>query len=598
MKNNQLLPFERNRYYTGKMLTSADFQAEQTYFNNKRRFINKTIFGAGVVCGCGVYSLDDLSILVESGVAIDDYGREIVIDTSVVKKISAMSGFEQLESNTICVCLGYNENNIHSVYTVTHQEMGEEYEYNRISEGYELFLKDAEKEVIPFQEEEEFFTKCVLFQNDDYLVEYRMPVRISKSKYVKAVVRIKKLSTKTKELSYQATMQTPAFLTEDGSHELQIKFQNINLFLDETLEKEYWLKTQVTEAKDAELVLKTGTQKILIGTEEQEVQSTLPIKVSIDNITPEELVSGEVGKVSLEMQSFSVKKDYICLAELTLVRTDSAYIIDAVKDLRGKQYVVTPASYHKRMGYLSYFRDDRTEKQDEIPTKDTTTRIAKQEYERGPLIATGTLEIPLGDHAKKGDVRYSGEIMHGLGAGNVYVEVGYEYYEEDRALGANARSTVYGSPELFKDDNESVSDVETAVKVLNDKGSFIVAAKLGKELDYLVLTYRWVAIKFETGEEIGLVDDYKNKSISAETPTVVLGTKDSYFFNVVFHNMENCSIAYELTESGSGSISSDGVYTAPTKEGVYEIRIYCTDMPIICAYAYAIVKKKGLEEEE
>ena len=88
MKNTKLYPFERNRYYPGKMLTSADFQAEQTYFNNKRRFINNLMYGAGVVCGCGVFSLDDLSLLVESGVAIDGLGREIVMESSVVKKLS------------------------------------------------------------------------------------------------------------------------------------------------------------------------------------------------------------------------------------------------------------------------------------------------------------------------------------------------------------------------------------------------------------------------------------------------------------------------------------------------------------------------------
>ncbi len=34
------------------------------------------------------------------------------------------------------------------------------------------------------------------------------------------------------------------------------------------------------------------------------------------------------------------------------------------------------------------------------------------------------------------------------------------------------------------------------------------------------------------------------------------------------------------------------LFAAPAKEGVYEIRIYCIDMPVICTYAYAIVKKK------
>jgi hypothetical protein len=79
--NNQLYPFERNRYYPGKMLTTADFQAEQDYYINKSRFMNSLMYGAGIVCGLGVFSLDDLSFMVESGVAIDGMGREIVVET-------------------------------------------------------------------------------------------------------------------------------------------------------------------------------------------------------------------------------------------------------------------------------------------------------------------------------------------------------------------------------------------------------------------------------------------------------------------------------------------------------------------------------------
>ena len=50
-------------------------------------------------------------------------------------------------------------------------------------------------------------------------------------------------------------------------------------------------------------------------------------------------------------------------------------------------------------------------------------------------------------------------------------------------------------------------------------------------------------------------------------------------------------LSYELTEDGSGEIGSDGVYIAPAKEGVYEICIYCTDMPKISTYVYAIVSR-------
>ena len=85
MESNQLLPFERNRYYVGKLLTSADFQAEQTYNSHKRRFLNEMMFGSGIVCGLGVYSLDDLSIMVDSGVAMDGCGREIALENPAVQ---------------------------------------------------------------------------------------------------------------------------------------------------------------------------------------------------------------------------------------------------------------------------------------------------------------------------------------------------------------------------------------------------------------------------------------------------------------------------------------------------------------------------------
>ena len=140
-------------------------------------------------------------------------------------------------------------------------------------------------------------------------------------------------------------------------------------------------------------------------------------------------------------------------------------------------------------------------------------------------------------------------------------------------------------------------DAETAVRVLNDKGSFVVGARLLKNVDYLVLTYRWVAIRFPAGNDLELAEDYSGRSISPDTPTVRMSTKENHYFGVRYNNMEKCSVTYELTEAGSGSITADGIYTAPAKPGVYEIRIYCTDMPVICTYAYAIVEKSGFEDK-
>ena len=97
---------------------------------------------------------------------------------------------------------------------------------------------------------------------------------------------------------------------------------------------------------------------------------------------------------------------------------------------------------------------------------------------------------------------------------------------------------------------------------------------------------------------ITLRNSRRPKSISAVQPTILLGTHESCYFNVRFRNMEPCGLTYELTDRDSGEITPDGVYTAPAREGVYEIRISCADMPLISTYAYAVVKKRDAEQEE
>ena len=599
MNNNQLYPFERNRYYAGKMLTSADFQAEQTYFNNKRRFVNNLMYGSGIVCGCGVFSLDDLSILVESGVAIDGLGREIVVDSSVVKKLSAVDGFEQLRTNNASLCLKYKENEVHAVYAVNQQNSDHEYEYNRISEGYQLFLMDTEDIPEEFEMETEFLTSGVLLNDDHFRVDLIMPATVCKGKNVKVVLRVTKLSAENSKLSYHGTLQIPAFLTSTGEHELEIGVEDVTLAAGEVLEREYWMTAQDTAALDTNVILKSESANAYVDDAAVSCITGFSLKILLSDCKPRELVNREIGRMSLEMKNIGGTSDFIRLADLRLVRTDNAYIIEEVREAEIKKYITAPAQEMLRSSYMDFFV-----KEAELGSGEQV-EVVKPESERQnapranvPEVATGILEIPLGENAHRGDIRYSGEIMHGLGKGNVYVDIGYEYISEDAALGANAKSTIYGNPELFRDEANVAVDAETAVKILNDKGSFVVAVKLLQNVDYLVLSYRWVAIKFPAGNDLGIPEDIEGKSIAAETPTVVMGTKESHYFGVKYNNMESCSLVYELTEPGSGEITADGIYTAPAKEGVYEILIYCADYPSICTYAYAIVKKKGFDESE
>ena len=596
--NNKLYPFERNRYYPGKMLTSADFQAEQNYHINKVRFLNSLMYGSGIICGLGVFSLDDQSVLIESGAAIDGHGREIIVDSSTVKKLSAIEGFEGTTSDVVRLFVRFKEQEIHNVYSVNRSEDDKEYEYNRISEGYELFLMDKESEETQYAPESEFLTKEVLFKSENYIGEVMMPATVSKGKNAKIVLEIRKISSENVSVSCRGLLEMPAFESADGEHEIEIGIENVNLIEGDSVRKEYWVRVQDTPAVVSELILRSGTAFAFENDNAVNTSSNFSLRVMLSKLSPLELVSNEIGKLNLEMRGIGLMDDSVPIADLKIVRTANNYLIDTILEDSVKHYIATPAQILMRSRYLAFFDKEVEITRAAALTQEpvvTGNRTTKTEFSN---IATGTLEVPLGKNARTGDIRYSGEIPHGLGAGNVYVDIGYSYVSENPELAANQKCTFYGNPDLFSRKNEPMTDVETGIKVLNEKGSFVVAVRLLRDVDYLTLTFRWVAIRFPSGEEMELTDDYYDKSISVATPTVIMGTKESHFFSVRFNNMKATGITYELTSPGSGEISSDGVYTAPSREGVYEIRIFCTEMPVICTYAYAIVRKKMIGESE
>lgn len=600
MKSNELLPFVRNRYYKGKMLTSSDFEAEQIYMNNKRRLVNEMVAGGGIVCGLGVISLDDLSLMIESGMAIDDTGREIVVDSSLVKKLSTIDGFESLTGSRASLCIRYKEQETQPVYAVNRQDSEKEYEYNRIEEGYELFLQDCDSLAGSFETETEFFAGGVLFENQDYLVRLRLPANLCAGHYVKLVLEAEKLSDADVNLCYDGVLQTPLMTTLAGAQELALAFENVSLASGQHFSREYWMLVQEDVVTDSSVMIKPGSVRVAIGGVDIPAAAGFSCKVNVICEEPELLAAREAGKLSLELRSMGAACGFVELARLSLVRTETAYLIEGVEEDGVKSYIPTLRDAGLREEFGRYFGRRlpfyETARAEEKPE----SAAAAEGIGRMPdyRIETGVAEIPIGDHAKRGDVCYSGEIMHGLGKGNVYVQVGLERMEVDPALGGSSKVTIYGNADLFDTDGAPVS-AETAVKVFNDKGSFMVGVRLLQDVDYLLLTYRWVAIR-GAGEELEESPELfgSDKSISAVTPTVVLGTKETYYFQVKYNGMKPCSVSYEMTEPGSGEVTADGIYTAPAREGVYEIRIYCTDRPLVCTYAYAIVKKKTADEQK
>jgi hypothetical protein len=88
---SELAALKRNRYFTGQVLTEKDLSDEQSYLQEKARRHNRYLHGYGVVCGLRVVPGGDderRTVVVQPGLAIDPWGREIVVAEPVPLRLS------------------------------------------------------------------------------------------------------------------------------------------------------------------------------------------------------------------------------------------------------------------------------------------------------------------------------------------------------------------------------------------------------------------------------------------------------------------------------------------------------------------------------
>lgn len=103
---NQLSTPTRNRYFFGRLLTAEDLAQEQEYLATKRRLANRLLHGWGVVAGLDVTVTGRSTVTVSPGVALDGWGREIVVVTATTEPIPPDPGAGPVE---VVVCYAEEE---------------------------------------------------------------------------------------------------------------------------------------------------------------------------------------------------------------------------------------------------------------------------------------------------------------------------------------------------------------------------------------------------------------------------------------------------------------------------------------------------------
>jgi hypothetical protein len=147
-------PPERPNFFEGQLLTQSDLTDEQEYLQGKYRRHNRLLHGWGVVCGLLVVPHPDkpTSVLVEPGLALDPWGREIVVPEPQDGKVGERGCLDALglgRSRSVYLVVEYREEGIEPAPVLGPSDPGSEGEStpSRIRETFQLSLRKEPPEV-------------------------------------------------------------------------------------------------------------------------------------------------------------------------------------------------------------------------------------------------------------------------------------------------------------------------------------------------------------------------------------------------------------------------------------------------------------------
>lgn len=560
VNNQKVIPFERNRYFYGKLLTVRDFEVEQRYFNDKRRLINRLLLGPGILAGLNVLSVDDKTILVEPGVAVDDLGREIVVESPFISRLSVIEGFDAIKDHgEVYLNIAYKEETKEAVHNVSASEQGE---YNRVFEGYGLSLMTEapsfDRQLSHMIESK----KIVLVDNSHLLIvltlphccgikeSYTLTLDIFRKKPVENLLL--KMSLKSRFINY--------------GQDLVLEFDESKVETQEAYHLQWHYDISQVAPQDDLIELKAFNLQAVPVTM---TQLDMPIQhvVSLDQKSSKEMIIEKFKKLSLDELISVSANDKVCLAKLKILKTDKTYIIENVltdplnllipnlelSKILNKYNVSSPST-----GVIP-----KGQEQNPLPSDGV---VARSNIE----VNTGVVTFDFKHKANARDKFFSEEISHDLGTGDVFIDlaVDSETREGDASYGYQ-NQMVFGNYDIFEKSNykPSVPNVKTGAICYKNKGTFRIGLQFLENYSNDELTLRWKATKVNQRYEA--LSNTGNQLV-IEPAMSKVKTREKISFNVFYEN-EPLTCKWKIKEPNGGEIDQNGVYMSPSTEGVYEI---------------------------
>lgn len=592
MLNRKYYGFERNNYYYGKLLTSKDFQEEQCYFSGKRRFENRSLYGVGILKGMDVVMADDTSIIIQSGLALDAGGREVVVPETQVIKLATIDGYENLTTETACLGIAYEENLSDPVYSaigINGADQGEM--YNRIKEGYRLFILD-EKDCIPVVKKDELFLhKTRIYEDKDIRITQIIPKIALQGKQMKSKVILEKLSHNSAMISVNYTIELQGFVDK----EIVVSADNLLLAKGEIHTMEHLLTPEdyVFGSQDIQATIMEVTIQKAEKRDTTQYKYAFIIETMVGSMQDYLLREYREGAMDVELENRIDEK--IWIAKIHLITAGNSTIIDSIGPAPYDQYIYTTEQVLLIHTMLEYFQGKAEVGVAAMPSHIPTTSVQGNKSDGVRTRSSGVFEMSFGNGGEAGRNYLSDEIMHGLGSGAVYVKAGIEYISKDSATNKNREEIIIGDNTIFANAeavDEKLHQVDTAVKILPDRGTFVLGVRPKVKTGKMSLRIRWYAFKTEDIQQRVAKTNEQKGCIMIQPDTILLSPKEVAHINPVFINMPEEALTFTLLDPNGGKVDKNGVYTAPAQEGVYEVKAACISDPDIFTHAFIIVSQK------
>ena len=598
MKNNNLFPFERNRYFYGKMLTARDFETEQKYFNDKRRLINRSVLGAGIVCGLGVNAGDDTSLTVESGLALDYLGREIAVNAPVFQKLAMLPGSEKLEGHeTAYLCLAYRETGSEPVSNIGVADGKEE--YNKSEEGFSLYLDTGQPDYSTLYGEGGLNMVSVVYSQQDIDIVQVMPTTVVAGEIFSIrYVLVKNL--KLPPLSFTVEFSSDYIKDLGGGDELSFSYRE-NSERHVTV-AEFRVKAAQTPGVRAQYARAKPEISIECGEwgGRSELHQIGEIMLCKDR---EELMQVRQFSLSTLNSRLYGGETPIYLAKIDFATAGSIYMLRNV----------TPHPFSQRLDVREGASSDQhiapldsgagfgiPEVKTEVEAlKYWQKPEASTEYADGKLLfkfgipsseaydyatSSGVVEIPMSGSIRVGARFVSDEIQHLLGLGNVSINVSVAYGPGD------SQGLLFGNGEVFKGKvaEKEVPKVQTAALLYPDKGTFQIGVWCQDHVEGQSIKIHWFAMKATRDTaELRAADNVSVKIAPEIHKTKV---RKTVHFKAVVSGSSDKEVIWSLAEENSGSIDQNGAYKAPSTPGTYEIMARSAADPSAQTSAFVIVE--------